>query len=52
MKQRLGKVKGIKEELADILIYSLGLANVLDIDLTQAVAAKIEQDERKYPAGA
>jgi NTP pyrophosphatase (non-canonical NTP hydrolase) len=39
----------ISEELADIVLYSLSLANFLQIDLAQTVLAKLEKNERKYP---
>lgn len=37
------------DELADIAIYLLRLADVLDVDLLAAVEAKIERNERRYP---
>ena len=40
----------IGEELADIVIYSLSLANVLGLDLTQTVTEKMAKNIRKYPA--
>lgn len=40
----------IGEELADIVIYSLSLANTLGLDLSRTVQAKIEKNIRKYPA--
>ena len=39
----------IKDEIADILIYSMSLANRLDIDLSQAVTEKLEKNREKYP---
>ena len=45
------KLKRIREELADIFIYCLSMANVMDIDITEAVASKIKQNEKKYPLG-
>jgi NTP pyrophosphatase (non-canonical NTP hydrolase) len=39
----------IAEELADIVIYSLEFANATGLDLTQAVAAKMEANAIKYP---
>lgn len=39
----------VKEELADIILYCLSLANVMDIDISQAVADKIKLNEKKYP---
>lgn len=38
------------EELADIVIYSLSMANFLKLDLAQTVMAKMEKNVRKYPA--
>jgi dCTP diphosphatase len=43
------KLKRIKEELADIFIYCLSMANTMNIDLTQAVLVKLTKDEEKYP---
>ncbi|MDO3379528.1 nucleotide pyrophosphohydrolase [Geoalkalibacter halelectricus] len=40
----------IGEELADIVIYSLSLANTLNLDLAQTVEAKMTKNIRKYPA--
>ncbi len=37
------------EELADVMIYCLTLANALDIDLSQAVIDKLALNARKYP---
>jgi len=39
----------IGEELADIIIYSLSLANFLGLDLAETVNAKMEKNIRKYP---
>lgn len=41
---------GIEEELADVVIYSLSLANALDFDLSQAILTKLSKNESKYPA--
>ena len=40
----------IREELADITCYVLSFANALNIDLSQAVEAKMEKNAKKYPA--
>jgi len=37
------------EELADIVIYSLSMANILQIDLAETILAKMEKNIRKYP---
>lgn len=43
-------LSSVGEELADILIYLIRLADKLDVDLVQATHAKIELNEKKYPA--
>lgn len=35
--------------MADVLIYLVHLADVLDIELEQAVTDKIDRNERRYP---
>jgi NTP pyrophosphatase (non-canonical NTP hydrolase) len=40
---------GTHEELADILIFLILMADACDIDLEQAVLMKIKQNELKYP---
>ncbi len=44
------KVSKIKEELADVLIYSLLMANDLGLDVAEIVSEKIEENKRKYPS--
>jgi NTP pyrophosphatase (non-canonical NTP hydrolase) len=39
----------IKEEAADIMIYIISLANALDMDLSEAVATKVESNRKKFP---
>lgn len=39
----------VREELADVLLYCLSLARVLDIDIYDAMARKIEKNTVKYP---
>jgi dCTP diphosphatase len=39
----------IAEELADVIIYSLSMANSLNIDLSQAIRRKMEANKNKYP---
>ncbi|WP_407691365.1 nucleotide pyrophosphohydrolase [Robertmurraya mangrovi] len=43
------KIENIKDELADILIYSMLLANELNLDINDIVSKKIEKNEVKYP---
>jgi NTP pyrophosphatase (non-canonical NTP hydrolase) len=42
----------IREELADVVIYAMQLADVLGIELGQAVNDKIDLNESRYPAEA
>ena len=44
------KIGKIKEELADVLIYSFLMGNDLGLDISEIVNAKIEENNRKYPA--
>jgi NTP pyrophosphatase (non-canonical NTP hydrolase) len=46
---RDGKREEIRDELADVLIYLVELADTLDIDLAAAARAKIEKNALKYP---
>lgn len=39
----------IKEEMADVLIYLVALADHMDIDLQKAVTEKLEINLSKYP---
>jgi NTP pyrophosphatase (non-canonical NTP hydrolase) len=39
----------VVEELADVLIYALSLANVLNVDLSAAIVDKLAQNERRFP---
>jgi len=43
-------INAIKKEMADILIYFLSLADVLNIDLGIAVIEKLKENSIKYPA--
>lgn len=43
------KSTDIKEEIADIASFLLLLCHELDIDLVEAVSAKIEKNAAKYP---
>lgn len=46
----LSKREQAKEELADVVIYSIYLANELGVDLADVVSAKIQRNAEKYPA--
>lgn len=40
----------VKEELADVLLYCLQLAQKLDLDPIAIMQAKLERNAKKYPA--
>jgi len=42
-------MKSLKDELADIIIYSFNFANQLDIDVSEAIKEKLEENDTKYP---
>jgi NTP pyrophosphatase (non-canonical NTP hydrolase) len=44
------KFEKIKEELADVMIYCLSLANTLELDVATIVQDKIKMNAEKYPA--
>ncbi|MFC2062358.1 MazG-like family protein [Chloroflexota bacterium] len=48
--ENLAKYKQLQEELADIMIYCLSMANVLEIDVADAIQVKIAKNSSKYPA--
>ncbi len=43
-RQRVG------EELADVLMYLMSLANAMNLDVAAAVQAKMQKNNEKYPA--
>lgn len=43
------RLQSVTEELADVVCYALALANELDVDLTEAMRAKMRKNEEKYP---
>jgi dCTP diphosphatase len=45
-----GKRQAVGEEMADVLIYLIRLADVLDIGLLQAAERKLRLNADKYPA--
>jgi NTP pyrophosphatase (non-canonical NTP hydrolase) len=42
-------MKLIQDEMADVFVYLIRLADVLGIDLTKAAVRKIVQNSKKYP---
>ena len=45
-----GESEHVKEEMADIMIYLIRMADKLDIDLEKAVADKIVKNGKKHPS--
>ncbi|MBF0619708.1 MAG: nucleotide pyrophosphohydrolase [Candidatus Omnitrophica bacterium] len=43
------KMEHIKDEVADVMSYLLSLCNVLEIDLSGAIKAKMVKNNKKYP---
>ncbi len=39
----------VADELADVLIYALSLANVLGVDVSTVVLNKLERNKRRFP---
>jgi NTP pyrophosphatase (non-canonical NTP hydrolase) len=44
------KLAEVRDEMADVLVYLVRLADKLDVDLLDAAAQKIEKNALKYPA--
>ena len=43
------KIGKIEEEIADVFLYLIRLADMLNVDLVQVAAKKIEANSQKYP---
>jgi dCTP diphosphatase len=41
--------EAVRQEMADVLIYLVSLANLLEVDLLQAASDKLAINARKYP---
>jgi NTP pyrophosphatase (non-canonical NTP hydrolase) len=50
VKSDAAKLVAVGEELADVLCYTLSLADELGIDLAAAMADKMIKNAKKYPA--
>jgi NTP pyrophosphatase (non-canonical NTP hydrolase) len=48
----VGNDSPVAQELADLFAYTLRLAEVLQIDLSEALALKMVRNRLKYPVGA
>lgn len=43
------RMEKIRQEMADIIIYCLSLANVLKINVSEAIERKLDHNAKKYP---
>ncbi len=43
------QIASVTEELADVFIYCLVLADALELDVSEAVRQKLAQNDAKYP---
>lgn len=52
--ERLGKdeeaARALASEIADVAIYLLRLADVLGVDVADAVRRKVEENDRRFPS--
>ena len=48
-KEEPSKVRRVEDELADIIVYCLSMANTMRIDVTKVVTRKLKSNEMKYP---
>lgn len=39
----------VKEEIADVMIYSLRMCSILNLDVIDEICKKLEQNKEKYP---
>lgn len=46
---RDGDWEHVYEELADVMIYCIQMADVLGVDLDEIIRSKMEKNARKYP---
>jgi dCTP diphosphatase len=44
------RAEDVEDELADVFIYLLRMADVLSVDLAEVTRAKLERNEHRYPA--
>jgi NTP pyrophosphatase (non-canonical NTP hydrolase) len=48
IKQDEELMAGVREELADVILYSLSMAQRLDIDIEEAVLEKLEENQERF----
>lgn len=44
-----GLLESVKEEIADVMIYSLRMCSILNLDAIYEICKKLEQNKKKYP---
>ncbi|MCP3959000.1 MAG: nucleotide pyrophosphohydrolase [bacterium] len=44
------KLAAVQDEMADVLIYLVRLADVLEVDLLAAAGSKLDRNRERYPA--
>ena len=50
VKQNPEKIEGIKNELADVLIYAIEMSTLLGLDTEDIINKKLDHAAKKYPA--
>jgi dCTP diphosphatase len=50
MLQTRDEITEISNELADVMIYCLGLSDILKVDVSSAIRGKLRENAEKYPA--
>ena len=45
-----GELTAVADEMADVMLYTLVLANALDVDVSQVVLEKLSRNEERFPA--
>jgi dCTP diphosphatase len=46
-----GKLDEVTDELADVMLYLIQIADKLDVDLLKAATDKLAKNEKRYPVG-
>ena len=41
--------RAVGEEMCDVMMYCISLANAMGFDIAQTIAAKMEKNRKKYP---
>lgn len=44
------KIEKVREELADVFLYGMLMADALNLDISEIVTAKLDLNNKKYPA--